>query len=72
MEQQTTKQEEATIIRLPRLNLQIVTLLLIIVVAAFQTFQLTTLKAKAQISPAGAPTQQIQAPSNLPGMVGGC
>lgn len=72
MESQSIKKEGVITIRVPKLNWQIVALLLIIVVAAFQTFQLTTLKAKAQISPVGAPTQQIQAPSNLPGMVGGC
>ena len=75
MDEQLNNQTRAVILRLPQVNWQTIALLLIILVAAFQTFQLMNLKANAVITPFGGSTIQTPAPANnsgLQGMVGGC
>lgn len=64
-------------LRLPKLNWQMVALILIAIVAGFQTFQLARLKGAVTIKPAGATVSAPTAPhagdaNGLQGMVGGC
>lgn len=72
MSEQQINQEQTVTFKLPKMNLQLVALILIVIIAAFQTFQILSLKGEAAIVPAGT---AIQAPSSAPagsGMVGGC
>ena len=66
-------------LRLPKLNWQMGALILIAVVAGFQTFQLARLKGAVTLKAASAaPASSSSAPapaaggSDLQGMVGGC
>ena len=63
-------------VKLPKVNWQMTALILIAVVAAFQTFQLATLKGKVSLKPAAASTgSAASAPAanaGLESMVGGC
>ncbi|MDO8505373.1 MAG: hypothetical protein Q7S48_02255 [bacterium] len=62
-------------LRLPKLNWQMVALILIAVVAGFQTFQLARLKGAVSVRPAvAAPgaAAPVPAAGGLEGMVGGC
>lgn len=72
MDEQPTNQDKTVTFKLPKVNMQLIVLALIVVIAAFQTFQLVALKGQATIVPAGATTQ---APASVPAssdMVGGC
>lgn len=72
MDKQPTNQNQTVTSKLPKINLQLIALALIVVIAAFQTFQLVVLKGQATIVPAGT---TIQAPASAPAssdMVGGC
>jgi len=72
MDEQPINQDKTVTFKLPQVNMQLIVLVLIIVIAAFQTFQLVALKGQATIVPAGT---TIQAPASAPassGMVGGC
>ena len=86
-EQQLTHLEPATsaggapgtiTLRLPKLNWQMGALILIAVVAAFQTFQLARLKGSVTVRAAGVTPATAATPapaaggSDLQGMVGGC
>lgn len=60
-------------LRLPKLNWQMIALILIAVVAGFQTFQLARLKGAVTIKSAGAAAAApAPAANGLEGMVGGC
>ncbi|OGL66088.1 hypothetical protein A3B21_01400 [Candidatus Uhrbacteria bacterium RIFCSPLOWO2_01_FULL_47_24] len=85
-EQQLTHLEPATAtsapgtitLRLPKFNWQIGALILIAVVAGFQTFQLARLKGSVSVKSAVAAPAASSAPAaggsdnGLQGMVGGC
>ena len=61
-------------LRLPKLNWQMIALILIAVVAGFQTFQLARLRSAVSVRPASAaPAASAPAPAagGLEGMVGG-
>lgn len=68
----------AITLRIPKLNMQLVILILLAVVTLFQTIQLWSLKGKtAQISIKGGASSGSSAPAAAPdnglqGMVGGC
>jgi hypothetical protein len=66
----------AVTVKLPKINWQMTALVLIALVAAFQTFQLATLKGKVSVKPAAASVGPASAaPANnagLQSMVGGC
>ena len=64
-------------LRLPKINWQIGALILVAVIAGFQTFQLARLKGAVTVKTASAaPAASHSAPaaggSDLQGMVGGC
>ncbi len=64
-------------LRLPKINWQIGALILVAVIAGFQTFQLARLKGAVTVKAASAaPAASAPAPaaggSDLQGMVGGC
>ena len=72
MDGQLTNQDKTVTFKLPKVNMQLIVLVLIIVIAAFQTFQLVTLKGQATIVPTGTTTQApVSAPAGSD-MVGGC
>lgn len=65
-------------LRLPKINWQIGALILVAVIAGFQTFQLARLKGAVTVKAASAAPASSSAPapaaggSDLQGMVGGC
>jgi hypothetical protein len=72
MDEQPINQDQTVTLKLPKANMQLIVLILIIIIAAFQTFQLITLKGQATIVPVGTTTQApASAPAGLD-MVGGC
>ncbi len=60
-------------LRLPKINWQIGALILVAVIAGFQTFQLARLKSAVTVRPASAaPAAGGSSHDGLQGMVGGC
>lgn len=74
----TLNQPGTITLRLPKINWQIGALILIAIVAGFQTFQLARLKGSLTVRPAAAspaaaaPTASPAGNNGLQGMVGGC